>query len=76
MAVEPDEVGMAYDPVGDVDREIIARITISSLRHENEVPGPIKRRAGLRDRGRRDNTGRGRCANEKLLHHLAPGLSS
>jgi len=40
---------MRDNAVGDVDGEVIGRIACASLRHENEVPGPVIRRAGLRD---------------------------
>src|SRR5215471_17164761 len=54
--------------VGDVDREVIGRIACASLRHENEVPGSVIGRAGLRDRSH----GKRACdrrAKEELFHH-------
>ena len=66
---------MANDTVGDVDGKIIGRVTSASLRHENKVPRPIIRRAGLRDGGGSHDTGRGGCVSEKPFHRSAPGFA-
>jgi hypothetical protein len=56
--------------VRDVDGEIIGRIASASLRHENEVPGTVVRRAGLRDGDEGDKAARGRRISDKLSHYL------
>jgi hypothetical protein len=56
--------------VSDVDGEIIGRIASASLRHENEVPGTVVRRAGLRDGNEGKKAARGRRISEKLFHYL------
>ena len=59
---------MRDDAVSDVDREIIAWIARASLRHEEKVPGPVVRRAGLCARYEGDQATRGYRRCEKLFH--------
>jgi len=59
---------MRDDAVGDVDGKAIGRIARASLRHEEEIPGPIVHRAGLCDRYGGDQATRGYCICEKLFH--------
>ena len=61
---------MRDDTVANVDREIVGWIARASLRREEKVPGPIVRRAGLRDGDKRDQETRGYCISEKLFHLL------
>ena len=70
MAPEPHQIRVRDDTVADVDREIVGRIARASLRHEDEVPGPVIRRAGVRGGDKCDQATRGGCIREKLFHHL------
>jgi len=54
--------------VSDVDGEIIGWIARASLRHEEKVPGPVVRRAGLCDRYEGDQATRGYRICEKFFH--------
>jgi len=66
---------MCHYSVGDVDGEIIGRIARSSLRHENEAPGAVECRAGLRDGVEGDQAAQDRHTGEKLLHCLLQAVS-
>ena len=58
---------MCHYSVGDVDGEMIGRIASASLRHENEVPGTIECRAGLRDGEEGDKAAHGRHTGEEFF---------
>jgi len=73
--VELDEVWVCDDTVSDVDGEIIGRVARASLRHENEVPGPVVGRAGFRSRDQ-DKAACERCEKKELLHHHSSGALS
>ena len=68
MAPELHEVRMRDDAVSDVDRETIGRVARASLRHEDKVPGPVIRRAGLCNRYGRDQAARGYRGREEVFH--------
>ena len=59
---------MRDNAVGDVDGEVIGRIACASLRYENEVPGSVIGRAGLRD-GSQGKRACDRRAKQEPLHH-------
>src|SRR5262245_46966962 len=61
---------MCHYSVGDVDGEIIGRITSASLCHKNEVPGTVVCRAGFRDGDEADKAAHGRHIGEELFHCL------
>jgi hypothetical protein len=62
--------------VSDVDGEIIGRIARASLRHEQKVPGPVVRRAGMCDRYEGDQATRGYCLDETVLSMRLANLSA
>ena len=67
VSSELQKVRMRHNSVRNIDSEVVGRIACASLRHENEVPGPIVRGAGLRDRDGNDKTGRDCCVSEKIF---------
>ena len=67
---ELHQVRMRDDPVGDVDREVIARIARASLRHEDKVPWTVVSRAGLSDGGQGNKRDYGCQAKQRVLHRL------
>ena len=70
IASESHQIRMRDDTVADVDREIVGRIARASLRHEEKVPGPIIRRAGLHGGDKCDQPTRRCRISEKLFHRL------
>jgi hypothetical protein len=69
-ASELHQIRMAYDPIGDIDREIIGRIAGASLCHEQKVPRSIVSRASLCGRGQRKKTACDDHGKQKLPHHI------
>ena len=70
IASKPDQIRMRDYSIGDFDREIISRVASPSLRHENEIPRTVVRRAGFRDGNQDDKAARGRRICEKLLRYF------
>jgi hypothetical protein len=74
IAAEFDEVWVCDDSVADVDGEIIGRVARASLRHEEKVPRPVIRRAGLCDRYEGDKATRGYRGCEEVFHCVLQGV--
>jgi len=68
VSSEPYEVRFRHDSVGNIDSKIVDRIACASLRHEDEVPGPIVGRSRVCGTRYGNKKACCRCAKRKLFH--------